>query len=561
MVLENSDVEALIKNGTQQKIKSARKKADHVNMHVTGKGLIKYLEKLDDYENEAQKLLREKLAKSNKANFSFILRPTDKIFTAKGGSINYNLPEAEVKKVKEQVSNISDGLDIRKYLKKVVKKHYIIDPNAILFCDLNKDGFIETYVITTHEIFWYETKGNKVEAIIFAPYEKEGEEGKLFYRVIDSATDRIFVSEQKNSDMDVKVVGSETLDNFFGFVPALVLGDEKDPNEDIFESIVSDLLDDADILLRRMSIMNVHDLAQLYPRYWALAQACVRCEGEGTIDRVVDRTTDPPTVESITCPSCGGHGQKQRTNASDETVVPWPEPGESIPNKIMGFESPDLQTAAFYDTAIKESCDAMYKSMWGTTYESGGKRETATGRALDAQPASDRLKDMSDTFSTMHKFLLDCYVKVLLRRPDYESSVTYGTRYIFDSPDDLLQRYIEVTRENTSDITRFDVLMRYIESQYKDDPKELLKRKRLLKLEPLPTMSIDKVMESSSIPPSLKERKMHFAMWVNTINEEELILLTFEQLKQNFNTYINQNSTNEDREALSGAGVSPQGMD
>ena len=38
-------------------------------MHLTGKGVVEYLENLDGYETNAQKLLREKLVKSNRSLF------------------------------------------------------------------------------------------------------------------------------------------------------------------------------------------------------------------------------------------------------------------------------------------------------------------------------------------------------------------------------------------------------------------------------------------------------------------------------------------------------------
>ncbi len=516
-------------------------------MHITGKGMIDYLEKLDGYETDAQKALREKLAKSNKSNFAFILRPTDKIFTAKGGAVNYNVAQQKVKAIKDGVSDIADGLDIKTYLKKVVKKQYIIDPNGVLFCDINPEGEVETYVISSNEIFWYERKGNMVEAIIFEPYIKDEKE---HFRVIDGETDRIYIKEGEK----VYEAPNSIIDNYFGYVPAMILGDEKDHNTDTFDSIVSDVMDDADLLLRRMSVMTIHELSHLYPRYWSMAQACTRCEGEGQI--VVDADADPIVYE--TCKSCGGTGSKTRTNPSDEVVMPFPQDGDPVITKLMGYESPDLQTAQFYLNMIKGSREEMFRSQWGTTYELGGKRETATGRFLDAQPVVDRLTDISYTFAKMHKFLLDCYGKVILNDPRYESSVTYGTRYILEGPDDVLQKYMEVSRENVSDLTRMDLKMRYIDAEYKDDPIELVKRKKLAHIEPFPTLSQEKVIDSNSIPLFLKEEKMYFPMWVQELKDEQVVLLSIEQLRKLFKSYINSKTAEyESREKLPNAGVLP----
>jgi len=266
-----------------------------------------------------------------------------------------------------------------------------------------------------------------------------------------------------------------------------------------------------------------------------MAQACTRCGGEGEV--VLDAEATPPTTD--TCKSCGGTGSKTRTNPSDEVVMPFPQDGDPVITKLMGYESPDLQTAKFYVELIKASRDDMFRAMWGTTYEMSGKRETATGRFIDAQPVVDRMKDISYTFAKMHKFLLDCYGKVLLNNPTYESSVTYGTRYILEGADDVLQRYMEVSRENVSDMTRMDLNIRYIDAEYKDDPIELLKRKKLALIEPLPTLSSDKVIDSMSIPEFLKMEKIYFSMWVQELKDEQLVLLDVIKLRKLFKDYIN----------------------
>jgi len=534
MVLENSRVIELIEQGVSPKLTLAIKKAKKVNMHITGLKMKEFLETLDDYESSAQKVLREKLAKSNRSVFSFILRPTDKIFTAKGGTINYNLPQKTIDFIRNNVNDVADGLNIKRYLKKTVKDQYIIDPNGVLFIDIDANGQLETHVINSDKIHWYFNKGNVVKAIIFAPEKREGKqnEGKLFYRVIDQATDRIYVVDDKKTPYELV---ADRLDNFFKFTPALILGDQKNPNEDIYESIIADILDDADELLRDISVKTVHKLAHAYPRYWSYEQACTRCEGEGVIHTIKDEVnvTEP-------CNSCGGDGTKHRTNPSDETVLRTPQEGDPViaPN-VAGYVSPDLETMRFYEESVEKCKNAMFQAMWGTTYEQGGKRETATGRFLDSQPVQDRLRDISDTFANYHKFMLDCYAKVLLRNPKYESSVTYGKRYILEGADDILTKLLEASRENVSDLVTRDMLNRYIEAEYQDDNIELIKRKKLSHIEPFPSMKIADVCAIEGMPDKDKLRKIFYGDWLNELTEAELVLNTEEELRKKFEIYIN----------------------
>jgi hypothetical protein len=557
MALNNDEIIKLIEAGATNSIKLARRRAEKINMHLTGQGVKQYLEMLDGYETYAQKLLREKLVKSNRSLFSFILRPTDKIFTAKGGSINYNLPNETISFIKDQISDVADGLDIKKYLKKVVKSQYVIDPNGILFIDIDNSGMLETHIINSYKILYYANKGNKVNALIFEPYKKtltkedelrfssfadgslQKEKDKKYYRVIDEMHDMLYV----NDGGVIREVVEERMDNYFGFVPAIILGDEKDPNNDVFESVIADLVEDADAFLRRVSVTNVHELAHLYPRYWSYEQACTKCEGEGTVNYLVTEAVGatPAVYDTVTCTSCGGDGSKTRTNPSDEMVLRTPMEGEPViaPN-VAGYVQPDLETASFYAELIEQSKNTMFQAMWGTTYQQGGKRETATGRFLDAQPVQDRLRDISDTFAKLHKFALDCYVKVLIKDPRYESSVSYGNRYILESPDDILDKYMEASREKISEVATIDIRNRYFEAEYQNDAIGLSNRKKLSNIEPFPSLSANDVALMDFISPKEKMRKVYFSSWVGTITPAEIVFSSEQELIVKLNNYINQ---------------------
>lgn len=555
MALSNNEIVELIEKGASESIKLSRKRAKKINMHLTGKGVVDYLKRLDGYETNAQKILREKLVKSNRSLFSFILRPTDKIFTAKGGSVNYNLPTESKDLIKSRISDVADGLDIKKYLKKVVKTQYIIDPNGILFIDIDESGMLETHIVKTDSILHYSNKGNKLKSIIFEPYKKtltreeestyraiseqrlKEEKDKLYYRVIDENFDKIYV----NDGGVVAEIVSKRIENYFGFVPGIILGDEKDPNSNIFESIVSDLIEDADVFLRRVSVTNIHELAHLYPRYWSYEQACTKCGGEGSVSYETAAATESEPAVYVTeeCSSCGGEGIKTRTNPSDEMTLRAPMDGEPVlaPN-VAGYIQPDLGSAQFYNEVIEKARNTMFQSMWGTTYEQGGKRETATGRFLDAQPVQDRLRDISDTFSKLHKFMLDCYGKVLLRSVSYESSVSYGNRYILESPDDILDKYMEASREDISEIAKIDMRDRYFEAEYQNDPIGLSNRKKLSNVEPFPSLSVTDVSAMEFISIEDKAKKAYYSQWVNTLEDAEVVFLSENELRVKLNEYI-----------------------
>ncbi len=549
MTLSNNQVKEIILGGVSPEILLSRKNSRELNSHFTGKGSLEVLEKLDSYETQGQKILREKLHKSNRSVFAFLTRPTDKIFTAKGGSVGYNLPQEQIRLIKSKISQMSDGISIKKYLKKNVIAPYIVDPNGVLFVDLDPKGMIETHVIGIHKIFWYSKKGNSVEGLIFESLsrnvktEKQIDKlptelqevarlqaAKKYYRVIDDKLDRIFVLE--NGDV-IEVTG-DRLKNFFGYVPARILGDTKNYNNDIFDSIFSDVMEDAKELLRDVSVKTVHKLAHAYPRYWSYAQACVRCSGEGEIN---SGTTEAPDINN--CQSCGGTGQKQRTNPSDETILDVPQGDDpTIAPNVAGFVSPDFQMMKMYEQGVGDIRNLMFHSIWGTTLDGSGKRETATGRVIDFQPVQDRLKDISDTFSSLHKFLLDAYGKIVLRNPNYESSVSYGTRYVLQSTEELHKKYLDTSKEKVSDIVKLDALDQYFDAEYQTDSIELAKKKKLARIEPFPTMGIMDIMGMAEVDEKDRKRKLYFSQWVSSITDAQIILSTEKQLSELLNAYI-----------------------
>lgn len=559
MILTKDKVEELLLDGVSREIKLARKLSEEMNMHITGKGAHEYLEGLDEYENSNQKILREKIMKSNKSVFSFILRPLDKIFSAKGGAINFNLSDSEVSIVKDAVTEVSDGLNIRRYLKKVVLKKYIIDPNGILFVDLDEEGDLSTSFVETTKILWYKNKGNRVDAIIFEGEErKEDKVKRKYYRVIDDTLDRIFVIEPKPNDTTgtrkVREVSRDRLTNFFGFVPAIIVGDLKNPNEDIFDSFVSDVNEEAIDLLHDVSINKIHKISQGFAKYWQRPEACTKCHGEGQI-KYEETPGDDIWLEE-TCTSCGGAGYKQKVSPSDVMIVPVPEKDENDPApNVAGYVNPSIEIWKKYDDNIRDTRNYLFQVLWGTTFEQGGKNETATGRFIDTQPVQDRLRDVSHTFSLLHQFILDCYGIITLDDPNYQSYVSYGTRYVIESPDEILKTLMDATNHKVSDVILLDMRAKYFFAEYQNDEVELAKKQKISRIEPFPNMSVSEVQASEFIGDEDTLEKIYFVGWYSTLTNADIILKDDARLKKELNLFIKTKIDGIKKEVIPGDGM------
>jgi hypothetical protein len=568
MRLTTDKIKEIIEQGVSPELTKARKRAKENRMHITGKGTSEFLKIIDSYENDSQLALRKKLVKSNKSVFNYLMKPLDKVFTAKGGSINFNLSKGEYDTVMEKVEDASDNLNIKRYLKKNVKLPYLIDANAVLMVEVGEKT-VKPEIIYSDDILWYARSGNKVEAIIFAGYKKtekpaispntgdavtiEGLSQSKYYRVYDENEDALYEIE---GDKMVKIE-EESFPNKFGTVPAMILGDEGDPNDDMFNSLIHPIVEDASQFLRRSSTMNVHELAHLYSRYWSYAQACTRCDGEGTIAD----DSDPENITYSTCTSCGGTGVKTRTNASDEMILPVPMDGEStIAPNVAGYVSPDIQIAQFYNELQDGVKKELFQTIWGTTYETNKNRETATARYIDAQPVEDKLLDISATFESLHKFLLDFFVRYATGDKGYKSSVTYGNRYVLETADNLLEKYSKSSTQPISQVVVMDLKNKYVEAEYQNDEIELARIKKLMKIEPFPNMKISELLSSTYIDDEEKRKKLYFSEWSASLKGSQIVLWSVNKLSDSFKEFLTlKPKLKEDEKPDLQGGGKPQG--
>ncbi|MEO0572586.1 MAG: hypothetical protein AAF039_12845 [Bacteroidota bacterium] len=535
MVLEENEVSELILSGVDERIELARKQAQRINMHITGQNTKDYLEKLDNYENHAQRQLKEKLLKTNKSLFSFLLRPVDQVFSANGGSIQYNLSETALASLKESTQDVNEGLSIKDFLRKKVFKNYIIDPNGFLMCDLDEFGGLSVNFYQTKEVFWYERNGNKIEALIFNPYRNESdkEDDKEYFRVIDDVSDNIYV---KDGDT-VTLSEDERLPNFFGFVPAHVVGDIYNINQPLFASFIEDVLDDAQERLRDVNTSVVHKLAHGYAKYWQYPEACTTCGGDGEIKYECSDTGD---VKTSVCPTCDGSGVKSRKDASDLMLIDIPRDGEQkIAPDVGGYINPSIEIWKQYKEDIKDIGDYMYECLWGSYFSRDNQKEkTATESFTNTQIKNSRRQDLSKNFEKLHKFILDCYGKILFGI-NYESSVSYGTKYNDESPEVLLETIFKATEKNISSSIIGDLQIKYYQSEYANDQIELTKKIKLYKVDPFPTMTPLEV-KSLGVDPIDFKCKVYYPQWVSSLDDAKIILSTTEELKNDLKQFVEQ---------------------
>ncbi len=536
MAFDQERVVEIIEYGVSDFIKECREYSKELNMNVTGLGVDEYLDDFNDHESPHQKQLREKLVKSNKSCFSFLLRPIDKVFTAKGGSINYNLQTSQIQTIEDGLMDISQGLNLKTYLKKVVKTNYVIDPNSFVMIDLDEEGRVESKVYRSEDVIHYEKRGNQVTGIVFEYFENEDPEDKnKYYRVIDENTDAIYI--QNGSNISIQE-GSE-IENFFGYVPAYVLGDTLCPNSDKYLSVIDDVVEDAKEHLRDLSVSIVHKLSHGYAKYWQYPENCTTCGGDGHIE-----TKDPEgNIVEQTCPTCHGTGTKNRKDASDLMLLDIPQEGDPVITTPGGYLNPSIEIWQQYKEDIKDIKLDMFQSLWGATYKTEGQNETATGRLLNVQPEAERVKGISETFAKIHEFILNAFGQLTLNRPDYEASVSYGTRYLMESPDEVLNRYILSKEKGVPAVVQQDLLDRFYQTEYQNNNEEYIKTSKILAVDPFPSYTPEQV-KALGIEGEQLLLKIYYPQWVNQLGDAKKQLMTIEELKNDLMAFISKININ-----------------
>lgn len=538
MILSPSQIAELIEHPVNEDfIKKARKYADHLSLHVTGVGLDKFFSQIKSYENDDQIELRKKYARSNKYLFAELLRPLDKIYTARGGAKYYNLGESEMT-FKNLLGDVRNGMSIEKWSQNVWLKKKITDPNGLIMMEISRDGtFCYPTYKSIYSIYDYKFSGTKVEYVIFEPETVKTEAGEeIRYRVVDDAFDYIVVQKKGNTTVNftvtsgIEILESETIPNYFGKVPARMISDEEDENDGSKLSFVDAVVHLADEILIDNSIKIIFKYAHGFPGYWEIQRACPTCNATGQ-------------VNGATCPSCNGDGIRKGRDISDKIVVTLDEAGRAGAIPPAGYVSTDVSTWTMMNEEANLMEMLINKAQWGTLALMSEKvYQKATGVISDLQSVYDRLNTVSSEAENMEKFLTDLMGDFYFRGQYKGSTIIYGKRFQIESPDQIWKKFTEGKIGHVPEFMLKNILLEWIQATYANDPYEMAKQIKILKTDPYPVYDAN---ELQVLGFSLKDIyfKIYFTQWINMIDQESLLFKPIDALILNRDTFINSNIT------------------
>jgi hypothetical protein len=548
MILSETEIASIIKdNPGRKRIADGCEYLKKMRLHLYGEKLDLNLPKIEGFERDKMQMLRSKYAKSNKDLFARLSRPIDKVFTAKGGSVYYNLSDAEDKKARDISQNISSGLSVRKWVETFWKPHMIDDPFGITLMEIlpetaaviarnNSRSFVVPVYKPITSIYDYSITGSRIDWIVLTLTKQEKKtaglrEDSSVFRVIDDAFD-YYVTYENNQ---ISVLSNHTLPNYFGEVPAMLNSDIVNPaQEGYFISFFDEVIELANHFLLKGSIKVTHDFLHGFPKYSEFVDDCPACLGSAIVDGKI-------------CKDCSGTGKKRIVNVSDIKLLKWPSSKEEplvLPSEVGAYVSPDktYHEIATYDIAALE--DLMYITLWGTQNKiktSGAlidqeAPKTATEIMDSAKPIADRLGIVSEMAEKRHKMIVDYAIRIQIRQNYQGASINYGRRYLLESADAIWERYIKARGAGAPQNVLDTMLNEYYDANYQSDPLGLEVAKKLMYVEPFVHYTAQQI-QSLNVPDEDYAAKLYYGEWLGQVSESEIILSEVKKLKEKLYQY------------------------
>lgn len=559
MILTPTDILRIIKdrpNGPL--IDKAVEYSKKMRLHIYGDGKETHLKDkgMHTFEKPTMQELRAKYAKSNKDIMARLCRPLDKVFSAKGGSVYYNLGAEQDKRARVMASEVTESYGLKAWIEHHWKPHFLDDPNGIILMEIlddpakivrykaaNRPIAYPTYV-SIFDIHDYEPTGARFEYIVLilkaADKARFGyKPADRVYRVIDDAKDYIVKYEDgaNGAGPSITVDSLLTMPNYFQSVPAISNSDIPDPLKGGLKiSILDEVIELADEFMLKGSIKLTHGFLHGFPKYWEYADDCPVCHGTAHID-------------GQECKACGGSGKSFMSKVSDVKLLTYPQTNTdpTITPDVAGYVTPPKDFWEMATSDLKMLEDLMAYTLWGvadtpkTEGMSAGQKgevKTATEIVADIKPQADRLHPITKQAERRHKFILDNMIRIQFGLAQYPGSfVHYGTRYMLEGPDAIWDKYQKARNSGAAAGVLDDMLHEYYEAKYDSDPVKLEIQKKLTKVEPFVHHT---ALQLKALMPSEEDykAKLYFSEWLALQNEAVLLTSDVAALKESLTTYV-----------------------
>lgn len=530
----------ILTNPNRTMLDAARVMSRKLRMHIEGDGLQESIEAMPYFEKPELLAIRKKYARSNQDLFERLFRQRDKVFTAKGGSKMYMLPEAQEKKFRAYLSVVKDGMSLEKWIEQIALKAFDVDPMSLTFVELDENGQAYPTYKSTSAIYDYELKGRRPNYVAFSLSQGEIQKlvankvildpnkGTQVFRFVDDAFDRIVIREGE----EVTFPLTAQFPNYFMRVPGLVNSNLPVFNSNMFKSTAEVVVELAHEYLQDGSAKGTSKKYHMFLKAWELATDCGACNGTGF-------------VGGGHCPECNGSKIKPYTKPSDIIKVQPTDDNVKVPIPPGGYFIPPKEGWEMMNAELALLESAMRDTYWGTgdmkraqgPTSTGEGQETATEILDDYRPIADRLKKFSEWAQELHKFCADNIAMIFYSVSYKGSAIVYGNRYLLESPDQLYKKYADARSKGAPDTVLDSFLIEYYESEYSGDALKLQRHINLMKVEPFIHVNVDTVMKWP-VKDEMKLAKVYYGEWASNLNDIDVAMASPDELRKQLYEYV-----------------------
>lgn len=530
-----SDEEAikLIANPSYKgEIEKLKELCKEYRAYVTGIDIKSYIPRIPQYEREELFREREKMMLSLVDLLGRILKPRNRIYSAKGGGEHFIISDKNSEsRLRQYLDNVTQGLSLKGWIQQVAMRRNDYDPNGIILIEVDSKGRCYPAFKSILDIHGRELNGRTPEYLILKLSKNEvnklkknkvidgrTSENAEIYRFIDDATDRLF-----SKDKLLKSIKSFSAPKFPGIVSSNIYGDE----DDVFNSSLTEVFGLMKQYLLRSSLYNVVFARQAYPKEWMQRTDCPTCQGTGVLD-------------GGSCPECHGLKVLLSLKHSDTFIVDkGDEANKNVPIPPMGNVESPIDTLEFFDQNLEGREDKIHYCIWGmyksdkiSSVHAGITREaigsnvepTAYQAMLNSQPMVTQLVEFSKWYIGIYKFSVDIIGTRLFAKNYRGSAIRPGDRFMIESPDATWDRYLKAVQAEAPISELNSILIEYLENKYCNDINQYRKYMLLMGVEPFLHVPVEVVL-GWDIPEIQKKEKIYYSEWVQSLSDWEFITI------------------------------------
>lgn len=533
------------------RIKWAREYNNTMLLHVHGVGLSAALQQINHYENSLQKEARDLFAYSNKHVSARLLSPAKNVFSAKGGTFNYTTTEKDGdNEMREKLSDVYNGYSLARYMSSIAFDKFITDPNGIIQVVKKGEEYSLDY-IGIKSIRNYEQAGIYVNWVVFEPFETGAMdmEGTM-YPLLDTVPNKSSkkyerfraiddVNTYEYLIKDGKFIETSRVPHNQGRVPAILCSDIENPLNGWKISFIDQQVELLKKVMDDNSVLNIVEKFHNFPQKWEIVDDCPTCMGIGRVQNT--RKAEGIAGDEITCPTCGGGGDRRRPDVTDVHKIKVAKDGQPQLYNPAGYVTLPTEPWVLMVKSIDRTIDTIIVTRWGSSIEygktDGNQYATATGRWLDVQPVQNNLSELSDSIEFIHtelaKLLGKSYKPLTFKRAE----IHYGRNYLLETTSQLLKTYNEINQYGEN-LWMLDIVSsKWLETEYKDNETMLAYYKRLAALDALPHNSLDEVFKLGNT--EAINRKLYLNDYKNSKPMETIIKMSVSEVIEDYQQFIN----------------------